>query len=93
MLEKRKVAAIVTSFFPNSHADVMLSRFLRGFPIDDGLIAPRTQVASLYIDQIHERDIGRQMAHEFGVPVFESIRGALTLGGERLAVDAVLSIG
>ena len=93
MTEKRKVAAIVTSFFPNSHADVMVSRFLRGFPTDDGLIAPRTQVASLYIDQIHERDIGRQMAHEFGVPVFESIRGALTLGGECLAVDAVLLIG
>jgi hypothetical protein len=87
------VAAIVTSYFPGSHADVIVGKFLAGFPTDEGLLAPRTEIASLYIDQIHERDIGLQVAHQYGIPVYESIRAALTLGGDELAVDAVLLIG
>ena len=88
-----RVAAVVTSYPANSHASVIVTKFLRGFPTDEGLIEPRTALASLYIDQLHANDVGRQIAHEFDVPVYESIRGALTLGGESLAVDAVLLIG
>ena len=88
-----RIAAIVTTYFPNSHAGVMVDKFLRGFPTDDGLIPSRSKIVSLYIDQIHENDIGRQIAHEFDIPIYESIRSALTLGSSRLAVDAVLLIG
>lgn len=88
-----KIAAIVTTFFPNSHAGVIVDKFLRGFPTDEGVVPPRTAIASLYIDQIHQRDVGRQLAHEFDIPVYESIRAALTLGGDKLAVDGVLLIG
>lgn len=90
---KRKVAAIVTTYFPNSHAGVLVDKFIRGFPTDEGLIPPRTEIASLYIDQIHAHDIGRQTAHAYGIPIYESIRATLTLGGDKLAVDAVLLIG
>ena len=89
----KRVAAIVTTYFPNSHAGVLVDKFLRGFPTDSGLLAPRMQVASLYIDQIHQRDIGRQIAHRYKIPLYESIRSALTMGGDKLAVDAVLVIG
>lgn len=88
-----RVAAIVTTFPPRSHAGVIVTKFLRGFPTDEGVIKPRTRLASLYIDQIHEDDVGRQLACEFDVPMYESIRDALTLGGTTLAVDAVLLIG
>jgi len=91
--KRLRIAAIVTSYFPNSHAGVIVTKFLRGFPTDEGLIPPRTEIASLFIDQIHQRDVGRQIAHEFNIPLYESIRGALTLGGDELAVDAVLLIG
>ncbi len=57
-----RVAAVVTSYPPNSHASVIVTKFLRGFPTDEGLIAPRTALASLYIDQIHANDVGRQIA-------------------------------
>ena len=90
---KRKIAAIVTTYFPNSHAGVLVDKFIRGFPTDEGLIPPRTEIASLYIDQIHAHDIGRQTAHAYGIPIYESIRATLTLGGDKLAVDAVLLIG
>ncbi|MCY3777289.1 MAG: hypothetical protein OXH11_15040, partial [Candidatus Aminicenantes bacterium] len=88
-----RIAAVVTTFFPNSHAGVIVDKFLRGFPTDEGVIPPRSTIVSLYIDQIHERDVGRQIAYEFDIPLYESIRAALTLGGDDLAVDAVLLIG
>ena len=57
MPTKKQIAAIVTAYYPASHADVIVTKFLKGFPTDDGLIPPRVDIASLYIDQIHERDI------------------------------------
>ena len=89
----KRVAAVVTTWFPNSHAGVLVDKFVRGFPTDGGVLAPRMKLASLYIDQIHDQDIGRQVAHRYQIPLYESIRGALTLGGDELAVDAVLVIG
>ena len=89
----KRVAAVVTTYFPTSHAGVLVDKFVRGFPTDDGVLAPRMKLASLYIDQIHDQDIGRQVAHRYQIPLYESIRGALTLGGNELAVDAVLVIG
>ena len=93
MSQPLRIAAVVTTFFPNSHAGVLVPKFLRGFPTADGLISPRSQIASLYIDQIHARDIGLQLAREYDIPVCESIRSALTLRGSELAVAAVLLIG
>ncbi|MCH2129078.1 MAG: hypothetical protein MK179_08030 [Pirellulaceae bacterium] len=91
-VSQMKVAAIVTTFFSDSHASHIVSKFLQGFPTDDELVAPHSKIASLYIDQIHEGDVGRQIAHKFDIPIYESIRGALTLGTNELAVDAVLLI-
>lgn len=92
-MERKKIAAIVTEYFPMSHADVMIAKFLMGIPCDDGLHPPRIQIASLYLDQVNARDIGLAAARQFGVPVYPSILRALTLGGETLAVDGVLVIG
>ena len=90
---KKKIAAIITEYRPRSHADVIVSKFLKGFPTDEGLCAPRVEIASMYIDQFPENDMGRAMAQEHGVPIFNSISAALCLGGRELAVDGVLSIG
>ena len=43
-----------------SHADVIIGKFLRGeFPTDEGIKAPRSQVVSLYIDQVGPLDSAR----------------------------------
>ena len=90
----KKIAAIVTEFFAGSHADVMLPKFVYGFPTDaDDLIAPRVELSSIYIDQFSDRDIGREFAAAHGIPIFPSIVKALTRGGEQLDVDGVLLIG
>jgi len=89
----KKIAAIVTEYRPGSHADVVVGKFLQGFPTDDGLLEPRVEIASLFLDQIPEIDMGVAIAAEHGVPVYDSINAALCLGGKELAVDGVLLIG
>ena len=89
----KKIAAILTEYRPNSHADVVVGKFLKGFPTDDGLIAAQVQIASMYVDQFAENDLSRSMAAQFDVPIYGSINKALTLGGDTLAVDGVLIIG
>ena len=93
MADRKKIAAIVTAYYPRSHADVVVTKFLKGFPTDEGLLPPEVDIVSMYLDQVHERDIGRETAKNFGVPIYESIPQALTLGGKELAVDGVLIIG
>src|SRR6185437_9614573 len=51
------------------------------------------EIASIYADQFPAREIGRQIAGEYGIPIFKTIDEALCLGKGELAVDAVLSIG
>ncbi|MCD6518617.1 MAG: hypothetical protein J7M05_01655 [Anaerolineae bacterium] len=89
----KRIAAVVTEYRPISHADVLVGKFLAGFPCDDGLHAPRVQVVSLYLDQVGPEDTGLMTAEKYGVTVYPSVRSALTLGGEKLAVDGVLLVG
>ena len=93
MSEPKKIAAIITEYRPLSHADVIITKFLEGFPTDDGLLTPRVEIASMYVDQFPDNDLSRQMAGKHNVPIYRSIVQALTLGGESLAVDGVLLIG
>jgi len=93
MNERKKIAAIVTTYYPFSHADVILTKFLKGFPTDSGLLTPEVEVVALFLDQVHERDVGLRLAEEFAISRFDSIRAALCLGGDELAVDGVLIIG
>ena len=93
MSERKKIAAIVTAYFPFSHADVIVSKFLKGFPADGGLHQPEVEIVSMYLDQLHEKDVGMELARECGVEIYFSIAKALCLGGKELAVDGVLIIG
>lgn len=88
-----RIAAVVTEYRENSHADVIVTKFLEGCRVLDVDFQPQVKIASLYMDQVPATDMGRAMAAKHGVPVFPTIAGALTLGGEKLAVDGVLLIG
>ncbi len=90
---KPRIAAIVTEYRHFSHADVIITKFLKGLPTDQGLLPARVEIASLYIDQFPENDLGRAYGARYGVPIYPSIPQALTLGGDALAVDGVLLIG
>lgn len=93
MKNHKKIAAIITTYFQHSHADVIATKYMKGFPTDKGHQMPRVELVSIYLDQIDSRDIGVGLAEEHQVPIYPSIRQALTLGGGELAVDGVLLIG
>ena len=38
MDQRKKIAAIVTTYFPESHANLIVTKFLAGFPTEEGVI-------------------------------------------------------
>ena len=87
-----KIAAIVTAYYHNSHADVIAGRLLDGYTLDGKGDFPRLKLVSLYTDQVPANDISREVAKKHGVPIFDKPADALTLGTGKLAVDGVLLI-
>jgi hypothetical protein len=88
-----KVGAVITAFTYRSHAQVILENFVADYLFNGKRISPGMDVVSLYADQFPEGELGREFAARYNVPIYKSISEALCLGGDRLAVDAVLSIG
>jgi len=89
---KKSVAGVVTHYIEKSHADVIIGKILEGWQQDGGS-GPALKLASLYVDQFPDRDLARTLSRKHGFPIFDSIEKALTLGGDHIAVDGVLSIG
>jgi hypothetical protein len=87
------VAACVTAYWTPAHADVIVTKLLKGYDLFGEWTTPRIKVASLYMDQTPENDIGHALAKEHGVPVFESIPEALGVGKPGVNVDGVILIG
>ncbi len=87
-----RVAAIVTSYYHNSHADVIVSRLFETDTLDGRGRAPRLKLVSLYTDQVPENDVSRPLAEKYGFPIYDTIGGALCQGTGELAVDGVLLI-
>jgi hypothetical protein len=90
--ETRSVAAIVTVYRHNSHADVIVGKILDGWKHDGGA-GPALRLASLYVDQFPDGDMARKKSAEHGIPIYDTIEQAITLGTGKVAVDGVLSIG
>ena len=88
----KSVAAAVTIYRAGSHADVILGKILEGWKQDGGK-GPALTLAGVYIDQFPNDDMGRAICAKYGVPIFDSIEKAITLGQDRIAVDGVISIG
>ncbi|MFT5188907.1 MAG: glucose/arabinose dehydrogenase/cytochrome c553 [Verrucomicrobiales bacterium] len=87
-----RVAAIVTEYRHNSHADVIVSRLFQTDTLDGKGKESPLRLASLYTDQVPDSDTSRQFSTQYDFPIFDSISDALTLGTGELAVDGVLLI-
>ena len=89
----KRIAVITTVYRYLSHAQHITDRFLVGYPHNGEWRRPDMKVASLYVDQKPPGDQSAERAREFGFEIYPTIPEALRCGGDRLAVDAVLSIG
>ena len=91
--DAKTVAAIVTEYRTNSHAEVIVSRWLEGFELDGQSERPASRVVSMFTDQVPTNDLSRKLAETYKFPIYPTIAEALCRGGKKLAVDAVLLIG
>ncbi len=87
-----RIAAIVSTYYHNSHADVIVTRLLQGYTLDGQGEFPKLKLVSLYTDQVPDNDKSRELSARHKVPIFASVAEALTLGGDQLAVDGVLLV-
>jgi hypothetical protein len=94
---KKTVAAIVTMYTDDrrlkSHAAVIIGRMLDGYAPGGVQTEPRTRIVSMYTDQVPGNDLSRALAAKHGFQIYPTVAGALTLGGDKLAVDAVVFVG
>lgn len=88
-----KVAFLGTEVRTHSHAQHFLDRHTVGYTWNGGWQEPRVDVVSVFIDQFPENDLARGRIQKHQLKQFPTIEEALTLGGEKLAVDGVIIIG
>lgn len=91
--QRKKIAFLGTTVFTHSHSQHFLDRFASGYMMGGQWREPACDLASVYIDQFPENDIGKARIAKYGLKQYPSIAEALTLGGSKLAVDGVLIIG
>jgi hypothetical protein len=88
----KKVAAVITAYQKILHADVLIGKILEGWKQDGGP-GPALTLSSMYVDQFTSADLARKMSAKYDVPIFDSIEEAITLGGDSIPVDGVISVG
>ncbi len=88
----KRIAAIVTEYRHNSHADVIVGRLVESHTLDGKGEFPNLKLVSLYTDQVPTNDTSRALMKQHGIPIYDKIEDALTLGTGKLAVDGVLLV-
>ena len=90
--DRLPVAAVVTEYRRNTHADVIVGKILHGYDQKGGP-GPGLKLVALYTDQVPNGDLSRPLAEQHGFRIATTIDEALTLGTDKLQVAGVLSIG
>ena len=82
-----RVACVLNTWFPNSHADVFISRLLDGYRLTGQWHAPRLRTVKFYVDQFPENDMAREQAAEYGIQICSTVAEAVR------DVDGIAVIG
>jgi hypothetical protein len=89
----KKLAVVTTAYFYLSHAYHVCGRFLYGYLRDGRMHYPDFGIAAMHVEQQKDNDLSCELAKKHGFARYPDVAGALTLGGDKLAVDGVLLIG
>src|SRR6476660_5008675 len=92
-MKEIRVAALVTEYFRPAHADVIITKILEGYDLDGQWTEARISIASMYLEQVFDHDIGLDLAYKHHVPIFGTVGEALAVGGTGVNVDGVILIG
>jgi hypothetical protein len=94
MARRPKIAAITTEYRKFSHTQHIVDRFLEGYGWNGRHHRPPMDLVSIYVDQTPESDLSAERVSRFPhLTKYETIAEALTLGGDKLAVDGVVLVG
>ena len=69
----KSVAALVTEYFRGSHADVLVTKILEGYDLYGERMTSRVSLASMYLEQVDDEDIGEGASSS----LFQIVREAL----------------
>jgi hypothetical protein len=89
----KKLALVTTAYHYLSHAYHVAGRFLHGYLRDGKMHYPDFALAGAHVEQQRDNDLSKELSRKHGFTLYPDVAGALTLGGDRLAVDGVLVIG
>jgi hypothetical protein len=89
-----KLAGVTTRYFKMSHTQHIIDRFLDGYGWNGTHHRPEMDLVSLYVDQVGDNDLSRERgARHPSLKLCSTVGEALTLGGDKLAVDGVVLVG
>ena len=89
-----KLAGVTTRYFKMSHSQHIIDRFLDGYGWNGTHHRPEMDLVSLYVDQVGDDDLSHErFARHPSLRKCKTIAEALTLGGDKLAVDGVVLVG
>jgi hypothetical protein len=88
-----RVAAIVTEYRHNTHADVIIGRLAQTDTLDDKGQTANIKLAGLFTDQVPSNDTSRKWSAKYGFPIYPTVEEALRAGSAGpLGVDGILMI-
>jgi len=90
--QRKRIAFLGTEVRQHSHAQHFLDRHAMGYTFAGRWQEPRFDIASVFIDQFPDSDLGKQRIEKYKLKSFGTIEEALTLGTSKLAVDGVVII-
>jgi hypothetical protein len=90
---RRRLAVVTTAYHYLSHAYHICGRFLHGYLRGGRYHFPDWAIAGMHVaQQNHKGDLSQELSRTHKFPLFRTVGEALTLGGDKLAVDGVLLI-
>jgi hypothetical protein len=89
---RRRLAVVTTAYYYLSHAYHIGGRFLHGYLRGGRMHYPDFAMAGMHVEQTRQGDLSSELAQAHHFTLYRDVAGALTLGGDRLAVDGVLLI-